>query len=652
MRKLSLMASALTVLLLASTSIAQLRVANIFSDNMVVQRDAEISIWGWAKPGKRVSVTVQNDEIASTDVDENGRWKIDMSPVKGGPEPFSIVVESDREKVEFANVVAGDVWVCSGQSNMEWTVKDSGNWDEERVNANYPLIRHVKIDRLTSSFPKDDAKNGGWQSCTPGTVGKFTAVGYFFGRELHRELDIPIGLINTSWGGTIIEAWISGESLKTHADFASVVEKIEALPRNESANRKLQEKLQKWSEDLSAATQDRSDKWQQANLNDTDWKQISAPGHWEYHGYPDVDGVAWYRRTIDIPASWSGKELQLSLAKIDDMDETYVNGTKVGGENNWDADRNYSVDRQLVKPGPMSIAIRVTDENLGGGIYGSPDSMFASVEGEKPISLAGPWKFKLSTKTRVLGPKPNNGFAGPNQPTVLHNAMVHPLHPFRFKGVIWYQGESNAGRAFQYRSLMKLLIEDWRDKWSNEFPFYWVQLANFTPASDSPGDSKWAELREAQSMALSLEQTGQAVTIDIGDANDIHPKNKQEVGRRLALNALAKDYGKKIEFSGPVFRSSKSDNNRIRLSFDHAAGLHARGEKLQRFEIAGADKKFVWADASIDGDEVIVSSPEISRPVAVRYAWADNPEGCNLYNGAGLPASPFRTDNWKGVTQQ
>jgi sialate O-acetylesterase len=656
MKALTAFLVAICLLLPTETLSAQLRVANIFADNMVVQRDQDLIVWGWGTAGQKVSVSL-NSETVEGRVDDSGRWELSIKPMPATSKPFSMVVESGQDRLEFKNMLAGDVWICSGQSNMEWTVQNSANPDQEIADADYPLIRQVKIDRQTSSFPLQDASHGGWQICSPKTAGNFTAVGYFFGRELHRELDIPIGLINSSWGGTIIEAWISGESLKNHPDFKSTVERIEALPRNQAANLKMQKKLNAWNQRYATAVNRKNEAWSKPGFDDSQWKPIRVPGQWEGQGYPDIDGVGWYRREVEIPDSWVGKDVAVSLAKIDNIDETYVNGQKIGGQSSWDADRRYQVSSENIKSGPLSIAIRVTDSGMGGGIYGSSEDLFLSVEGQPKISLAGEWKFRLSPETEALGKKPEMGFSGPNHPTVLHNAMIVPLHPFRFKGVIWYQGEANTGRAYQYRSLMKLLIEDWRSKWSRDglpkrFPFYWVQLANFKRAPDQPAESTWAELREAQSLALSIPNTGQAVSIDIGDANDIHPKNKQDVGRRLAFNALARDYGKQVEYSGPVYRDMKREGNQIRLSFDHAEGLQARGGELKQFAIAGVDRQFVWADARIEGEEVVVSSPEVSEPVAVRYAWANNPVGCNLYNGARLPASPFRTDDWKGITER
>ncbi len=400
--------------------------------------------------------------------------------------------------------------------------------------------------------------------------------------------------------------------------------------------------------------------WQSADLDDSSWKSLKAPGVWEQQGYPNLDGVAWYRRSIKIPQSWIGKDLTLSLAAIDDIDHTFVNGALIGSVNRHNTPREYKVAAKHIKGTDVAIAIRVNDTGGAGGIHGNANQMTlalakAEADKSKPISLAGEWKFKVNERVAKLPPKPQPpGFNGPNNPTALYNAMVNPLVPFTFKGAIWYQGESNASRAYQYRSLFPLMIKDWRTKWNHEFPFYWVQLANFRAVKDQPAESDWAELREAQSMALQLPKTGEAVIIDIGEARDIHPRNKQDVGKRLALHALANEYGKEIVKSGPRFTNFEIKGSHVYLNFDHiGGGLRAIDEKdLSYFAIAGEDKKFVWADARIEGDQVVVSSPDIPNPVAVRYAWADNPEGCNLYNAAGLPASPFRTDKWKGITQR
>jgi sialate O-acetylesterase len=626
-----------------------LKAANIFTDNMVLQRDEAFVIWGWAGVNEEVSVSLKGQSVTAK-ADAKGKWIAKFEPIGLG-DPFTVTLKDATNEITFSNVVAGDVWICSGQSNMEWEVKNCGNPKEEIANGNYPMIRHVRVDHVTSTTKLDDVTNSGWQICTPETVGNFSATGYYFGRELHKQLDVPIGLLHTSWGGTIIETWISGENLRRHPDFREAVAKVVASGGDKAKQQELAAKAQAWAESFRKALEDESDEWQAVDLDDSTWKRIKVPGHWEWQGFDGMDGVGWYRHRFNLPADAVGKKSTLSIAMIDDVDHTYVNGKLVGGMTTWNERREYEIPIDLLKAGENTIAIRVADGNGGGGIHGKDENVFLQVDGQDRIKLAGRWRFKPSTPTAALGKRPGQAFAGPNHPTLLHNAMINPILPYSAKGVIWYQGESNTGRAYQYRSLMPLLIEDWRDKWNKELPFYWVQLANYTAAAEQPGDSTWAELREAQSMALATPKTGQAVIIDIGEAKDIHPKNKQDVGKRLALNALAKDYGKEVEFSGPVFKSVSIEGNIAKLEFDHAEGLTAKGGELKRFEIAGVDKKFVWADAKIEGNQVIISSTSVKFPVAVRYAWSDNPEGCNLYNGAGLPASPFRTDAWKGVTQ-
>ena len=640
------------VLLLALTNAVnsdEFRVANIFTDNMVLQRNQEFTIWGWAPPNAPITVELQN-QTATVSADRLGRWETKFKPIDLG-DPFSITISSTQQSIVLKNVLAGDVWICSGQSNMEWEVRQAGNPQQEIAEGNWPLIRHVRVDHVTSPSKLDDVSNSGWKVCSPETVANFSAVGYYFARELQRELNVPIGLLHTSWGGTIIETWISPESLESHPDFAGAIAKIQAVAQNPQKQEARAKQLDQWNRDFRKALEDKSTEWKAPELDDSDWISIKAPGSWESQGYQQLDGIAWYRRKIVLPDSWESKPASISLGKIDDIDISFINGFKIGSTSDWTKLRKYEIPANLLKAGENSIAIRVTDQAGGGGIIGDPNDMRIEIAGQPSISLAGNWKFKKSELTRKLGERPEQPFRGPNHPTLLSNAMVNPFLQVKAKGVIWYQGESNAGRAFQYRSLMPLLIQDWRKRFGQDFSFYWVQLANFTMPRENPGDSQWAELREAQTMALSVPKTGQAVIIDIGEARDIHPKNKQDVGKRLALNALAKDYGKSVNFSGPMFKSVQFSGNEATIQFDHAEGLHSQNWPLKHFQIAGNDQKFVWADARIEGNQVIVSSASIKNPAAVRYAWADNPEGCNLYNAAGLPACPFRTDSWKGVTQ-
>lgn len=640
----------LAVACLTTTVQAELKLASVFGDNMVLQRDKDLNIWGWADANQEVTVELREQSV-STKSDADGKWLVKLNPISLG-EPFDVSVVSGEDSIKISNCLAGEVWICSGQSNMEWTVNNSGNPKEEKANANYPLIRHMKVVNTTAYTPRETATTTGWSVCSPETVGNYTAVGYYFARKLHKELDVPVGLINTSWGGTIVETWISGESLKTLPDFASRVDEIVALEKDPELAKKNAKASERFNQLLQEAFKDRSEDETAKTGDVSSWNTVSLPHQWP-DGKNDVDGIGWYRRSVTIPKSWVGKELSLSLAKIDDADETYVNGKLVGKTDSWDADRRYKISADMVTKKDLTIAVRVMDGHLGGGIHGEAENVSISAEGEKSIPIASDWSFKLTDKTIEAGPRPKTGMSGPNHPTLLYNAMVKPLVPVTFRGAIWYQGESNTGRAYQYRTLFPLLIQDWRKQFDQQFPFYWVQLANFMDANDAPTTSNWAELREAQSMTLSVPNTGQAVIIDIGEAKDIHPKNKQDVGKRLALIALSNDYRKDIVFSGPAYQDFEVSGNSIVVSFIHADGLMAKGSNdgaLKRFEIAGTDKKFVFANAKVVGETVVVSHPDVPDPVAVRYAWSHNPEGCNLYNEAGLPASPFRTDTWPGVT--
>jgi sialate O-acetylesterase len=501
------------VLLLAGAgaALADVKLPSVIGDNMVLQQGEKVSIWGWADPDEEVMVGVSwNSMKWAVTADKDGKWSFKMSPPEvGGPYEMTL---TGKNSITIKNILVGEVWVGSGQSNMQWAVNQSANAEQEIAAANYPKIRLFYVKRTVADKPQTDCE-GKWVECSPETVPGFSAVAYYFGRYLHKELDVPVGLIHTSWGGTPAESWTRREALEAMPDCEPILKRY-------------------------------------------------------------ADAVAKYPQAME--------EHKQKLAEWKEAAEK------------------------------------------------------ARAEGKNPPRR--PWE--------PLGP------GHPHAPSGLYNAMISPLIPYGIAGAIWYQGESNAGRAYQYRTLFGGMIKNWRDDWGvGKFPFLFVQLANFMKTKPEPDESAWAELREAQTMTLGLPNTGMAVIIDIGEADDIHPKNKQDVGKRLALWALANTYGKKLVYSGPIYKSMKVDGNSIVLSFDHVGGgLVAKGgEELKGFAIAGADKKFVWADAKIDGDTIVVSSDKVAEPAAVRYAWADNPV-CNLYNAEELPASPFRTDDWPGVT--
>ena len=510
LRALTVLTFAL-VLSSAGAILADVRLPAVIADNMVLQRGEKVSIWGWADPGEDVAISVSwNRRKLKATADTKGEWSVKVSsPKAGGPYKMTI---SGKNEIDLDNIMSGEVWVCSGQSNMQWSVQASANAKEEIAAADYPNIRLFTVTRKVAQEPQSDCE-GSWASCRPETVPGFSAVAYFFGRTLHKELDVPIGLIHTSWGGTPAEAWTRREILEADDEFEPILARQDdIIARYPQAYKEYEQKLEEWKKAVEKAKAD----------------------------------------------------------------------------------------------------------------------------GQKPPRRPG----------EPRGPE------HPHSPAGLYNAMIAPLIPYGIQGAIWYQGESNAGRAYQYRKLFAAMITNWRKDWGQgNFPFLFVQLANFMETKPEPGESAWAELREAQTMTLSLPNTGMATIIDIGEAKDIHPKNKQDVGKRLALWALAKTYKEDLACSGPLYKSMKIEGGKIRLRFDYVGGglVASDGEALKGFAIAGADRKFVWADATIDGKTVVVSSEDVAKPVAVRYAWADNPV-CNLYNKENLPAGPFRTDDWPGVT--
>lgn len=640
---------------------AQVKLSPLFSDNMILQRETNAPIWGKSDPNKKVEITTSwNNKKYTASADANGNWKTSVeTPAAGGPYTITI---SDGKPIKLNNVLIGEVWVCSGQSNMEMQVEGWGKvtgYEQELVEAqNYPNIRLLQVERATSPQPLDDIKvaGDGWLVCSSKTVADFSAVGYFFGKDIHKYQNVPVGLINTSWGGTVIETWTSGDALATIPYFQDQIASVKKLPQSPQDRGNLFHKnIELWKKDI-----EKIDKgfvngqavWAASQTEDAGWEQMNVPGLIQEQGLKGFNGILWFRKTIDIPAKWEGKELTLNLGPIDDNDFTYFNGVQVGHTEGWMEQRSYKIPKELVKKGKAVISVRVMDTGGSGGIFGSPESVNIQRTDKDRMALAGSWKYKISLNIKEIPPMPVNMASEPNVPSFLFNAMLNPLIPYSIKGAIWYQGEGNAGQAHQYRELMPLMINDWRNRWGYDFPFYMVQLAAFTPLQTEPVNSSWSELREAQTLtAQHLSNTGMAVTIDIGDAFDIHPKNKLDVGKRLALQARAKTYGEKIPHSGPMYHFYQIEDNKIRLFFRHTdGGLKAKdGEKLKGFTIAGVDHKFYWADAVIEGNTIIVSSPNVKFPLAVRYAWADNPI-CNLYNGAGLPASPFRTDDWQGIT--
>ncbi|WP_347841302.1 sialate O-acetylesterase [uncultured Draconibacterium sp.] len=649
---------------------AEVKLPKIFSSNMVLQQGMEVPVWGWATAGE--TVTIQLTTSASSDnensgeavkqtiliahnnaiADSNGKWTTKLpAQAYGGPYTLSIKGENT---INFTNVMIGEVWVCSGQSNMEWPLAQAKNAEKEIAAAKNSNIRLFSVPKRVAQFPEEDLEAGEWMECTPQTAHNFSAVGYFFGRSLADQLNVPIGLIHTSWGGTVAETWTSAKTIANDPDFKAPLTELQQLNVEEYKKNKEAEIRKILGGEIPLEDEGMVNGqpiYSAPELNDETWSSIKSPGLWEEQGYVNIDGIGWYRKELNLNQEQTQVNLNLHLGKIDDSDITFLNGIEVGKtENQYNKDRVYTIDKKYLKPGKNMIVVRVNDTGGGGGMWGAPEDQYVAI-GKEKIDLSGNWKFKISKAVM-------QGFdLGPNAyPTLLFNGMIHPIIPYGIKGAIWYQGESNASRALQYRRVFPNLINDWRTQWNQgQFPFLFVQLANYMKATQQPEESEWAELREAQSLTLELPNTGMASAIDIGEADDIHPRNKQDVGNRLALNALKTAYNKELVHTGPTYQSVEFKDGKAYISFKVTGDGLAVKDKygyVKAFTIAGDDRKFYWAKAEIiNKNTVVVYSYAVKNPVAVRFGWANNPDDINLYNLNELPANPFRTDSWPGITK-
>jgi sialate O-acetylesterase len=621
---------------------AAVTLPKLFADHAVLQREVAVPVWGWALPGEAVTIRIAG-QILQTKADRSGNWRVQLAPHAAGG-PFEMTIQGNNTLV-LHDILFGEVWVCGGQSNMQWTLNDF-KFKADPALDTVSVIRmftvHIDLDYL----PKKDVKGGNWQVASLENVIRFSATGYYFGRYLQAHLKVPIGLISSNLGATSIETWMSAGALKPFPQFGEVVGKIESSGKSFD---QINANLKTYRKDWDAAWYFKNDSgiaqhWEDPATDISDWKDMAIPNLWEDAGLPNYDGSVWFRKSFDLPDGFKGDTFNIALNQIDDYDIAWVNGVKIGetfGNRNW---RNYFFPANILKPKGNVLVVRVFDAGGKGGMY-------SNAFWGNPI-LVGQWKYKPGVQINAATfPKPevvNGSFF--THPSLLYNGNIAPLQPYAIKGAIWYQGESNPERAVEYHDLLPAMIKDWRRHWGQgDFPFLIVQLANYYPEAETPGESTWAEIRDAQMGALALPQTAVATAIDLGDASDIHPKNKTEVGVRLGLAARKIAYGEDLVFSGPRYQSMAVEGNKIRVTYTATGGgLIAKNKYgfLKGFAIAGADKKFYWAMAYIDGNSVVVFSPKVPAPVAIRYAWSDNPGPLDLYNQEGLPALPFRTDNW------
>ncbi len=644
----------LASLLFTASANAVIRLPRLIQDGMVLQRDAPLKIWGWADPGEKVQVTLNGKKAIAT-ADATGKWLAGLPAMKAGG-PYEMRLQG-KTLVVLKDILLGDVWLCSGQSNMVHQLSvHNVRYAKEIASANYPAIRQFWVPTLPSMVrAKDDLPQGSWKWANPKDVNDFSAVAYFFARDIYEKYHIPIGIINSSVGGTPIEAWTSAEGLKDFAALAATIKRNSDTAQN-NANRRPPAAGggapgPRVERDVDLGTSG-AVKWYDPAYVPKNWRTITVPGYWEDQGVRNLDGVVWYRKEVIVPAGMTGKAAKLHLGRIVDADVVYVNGKQVGNTTYMYPQRRYPLAADVLKAGKNIIVVRVQNNSGKGGFV--PDKPYYLECDSQRVDIKGDWQYKVGLVNRPPVGRMGGGGGGgggvseQNQPTALYNGMIAPFINFTIKGVLWYQGESNTGNAQEYEKLLPALIADWRTKFSNPaLPFYYVQLPGFGDYSYLPSESGTALVREGCLKTLSVPNTGMAVAIDLGEWNDIHPDNKKDVGDRLALIARHFLYGEpKLVYSGPLYQSSEIAGNKIVISFTNIGSglISIDDEPLSQFAIAGADKRFVWAKAKIDNGKVVVWSDEVPEPKYVRYAWADTPVDPNLYNAEKLPASPFRTD--------
>ncbi|MGM0377034.1 MAG: sialate O-acetylesterase [Bacteroidota bacterium] len=645
----------------------------VFSDNMVLQQNTEVTIWGKAGPGTKVTVKGEWGASSSITADNDSTWKLNVPTTEAGG-PYDLTISSPDTTIRLNNVMLGEVWLASGQSNMEmplegWPPNDTiQNSKTVIANTDYPDIRMFTVTRNMSPEPLNDV-NGSWKVATPENAGDFSATAMFFAKKLNAELDVPTGIIHSSWGGTPIESWINNEKLAEEQDFRDITDKLKDLiPQVEEYNQWLDEQESvsiRETEDNPSPFKDLDvfdDHFSNPDTHTGEWKTMSLPGTFEESEVGEFDGVIWFRKTISLPEGWDDQELTLSLGPVDDMDVTYFNGKRIGGTEEpgmWQKERNYTIPADVTESGEVELAVKVIDHQGGGGIHGEKELMKIHPEKDesRAIDLSGEWQYKVAAEIRgdqmyLFDPESNVFESRPQKsmslsagtPTVLYNAMINPLTPFTLQGSIWYQGESNVGKPAQYNRLKHLLIENWREQFNNpEMPFYYVQLAPWH--YNNPEGRSSAKLREAQRRALEIPNTGMAVTLDIGSLETIHPANKKDVGERLALWALANDYGKDLVYSGPIPAETETKDDQFIIRFDQTdGGLVLKDDVTGQFEIAGEDGNYHPAGAEIEESALRLSSSKVAKPVNVRYAYKNAAEA-SLFNEAGLPAPSFSTED-------
>lgn len=618
---------------------AQIKLPRLISDGMILQRDTKVKIWGWASPKEKIELDFNHKTYKAVTADD-GKWQIELPSQKAGG-PYEMTLKASNTII-LKNILFGDVWVCSGQSNMELPMdRLKDKYKEVIAKADNPNIRQFLVpDQYYFEREKTDFSSGEWISANPANVLQFSGAAYFFALDIYEKYKIPIGLINSALGGSPAESWISEENIKKFPDYYQEYLKFKDGTLEKQIDEKDQKVSSDWYKLLNDTDLGLKNKWT-AKIDDSDWKTMNIPGYWADGELGNTNGSVWFKKEF-ILDKVKTNEARLILGRIVDADSVFVNGQFIGTTSYLYPPRIYPFNAAILKEGKNEVTIRVINNSGRGGFV--TDKPYELQIDDQIIDLKGDWKYKLGSK---MLPLPGQTFVR-WKPVGLYNAMIAPLKNYAIKGVLWYQGESSTKKPLEYAALMQTLIANWRTLWKQEkLPFLFVQLTNFMETKSEPVESNWAALRQQQSSTLKVPNTGMAVTIDLGEWNDIHPLNKYDVGHRLALQARKLAYGEKnLTASGPIFKAVKKDDNKLILSFSSVGTglLIKNGNTLKEFAIAGTDGKFVWAEAVIEGDKVVVWSNSITNPEKVRYAWADNPAEANLYNKENLPASPFEAD--------
>ncbi|HEX4758176.1 MAG TPA: sialate O-acetylesterase [Terracidiphilus sp.] len=672
------------LLFVESSTSAEVHLPCLFTDHMVLQESGSVPVWGTASPGEHVTVTLAG-QSAETSAGADGNWllKLNLHGFAGGPYRLTIAGE---KTITLFDVLVGEVWLAGGQSNMEFELAKSEGADAEIANSTNTNLRQFKVAKA-GSFEPADTCSGHWVSAAPSTSGDFTAIGYYFAKQLQKDLQKPVALVSSYYGGSNVESWLSPDAMEKLPEIKAVAETM--ITDGKSYTQRLaqyRQDYQAWQQKVHRDDVPEADRAKLADpaLSTSMWRSVNVGSGFTENALPN-GGVVWLRKQVKVTPEMAGIYLPMHFGAMHEFDDVYWNGVRIGGTS-ADAStsmndsprsgltRRYDVPARFMQAGEGTLAIRIFNPVAPPSIDNVP---------RNEAALQGDWNVKIESTLPAIDPTAKAAFpqrpAVPSnersEPTALYNSMIHPIIPFAIHGVIWMQGEANIGRAFQYRTIFPAMIRDWRTHWGEgDFPFYFCQLANWQEKVSAPGDSNLAELREAQSMALALPNTGEVITIDVGEAGDVHFRDKKTVGLRMARIAMAKDYGHPMSYSGPVYASSERNGSAMRIHFKFADGglvaapipatykekstyttslplvRNSPKSELEGFQICGTDHRWVWANAKIKDDTILVSSPQIKDPVAVRYGWANNPT-VNLYNGAGLPADPFRTDDFPAATR-